>query len=255
MVYFLSNNIPKSDFNIPSSSSNDSNNEDTIASSEVPLATEYSVVSNIPLVPDPPFLVEIPVHNRLVERAYKILTELRISQSTDEFNISLEKINHSDMREYTQVLFSRYEDANEDARNYIRRLQFNDDGQQFVKAISVGVNNVFFISIIAARRHVTAASDVHRIFIATMKNSVDLSLWKKFKTRCIGMTESQSHELDNISSKLNNEDNKRCFEAMVFHTLGRTIKSYLGNNVDVRFTIENNQNDNVDEDHNLSLSA
>jgi hypothetical protein len=120
-------------------------------------------------------------------------------------------------------------------------LDLSKEGTQVAKALIVGTKNEFSISLIATSRSKTNGNDEHKILIATMKKKVDMSAgWNLFAT-LFGMKTDEQRELEKMVSQLNNEDNKKCLEAMVLQTLGEKIQQFMGSNVEVRF-IENNTN-------------
>ncbi|CAF3376273.1 unnamed protein product [Rotaria sp. Silwood1] len=186
-----------------------------------------------------PLVVNIPVNNSMVAKAFELLTNRRVSRSTEQFLVSTETVEHEDMPEYIPLLLEQYNQADEEVKGYIKRLKFNTEGQQFAKAIIIGTKNQFSVSVIATSRRKTGTSDVHKILIATTKKTVEMSASWNFLARWIGIKSTEQKELEGIVSKLNNEDNKKCLEAMALYTLGDQIKTFLGDHVEVRFKIEN----------------
>jgi len=200
----------------------------------VPVQTLVSPISRL--------VVDIPVvDNAMVKRAFQLLTNRRVRRSEEHFVISTETIDHADMEEYAEILRKQYENADKEVRDYLGRLHLNKEGTQVVKGIIVGTKNEFSISLIATSRTETNGKGEHKILIATMKKKVEMSAaWNLFAT-LFGMKTDEQWELKNIVSKLNDEDNKKCLEAMVLKTLGEKIQQFMGSNVEVRF-IENNTN-------------
>jgi hypothetical protein len=171
----------------------------------------------------------------MVKRAFRLLTNRRVSRSEENFIISTETIDHADMKEYTSLLLKQYEDADKEVQGYLSRLQFNREGTQIVKAIIVGTKNQFSISLIATSRRITNGNDEHKILIASMEKKVDMSAAWNFFTKIFGMKSDEQKELESIVSKLHDEDNKKCLEAMVLYALGEKIQQFLGSSVKVQF--------------------
>ena len=184
---------------------------------------------------DQPLVVKIPINSGMIKRAFALLTNRRVSRSEEHFLISTETIDHSDMGEYIPLLLEQYKDADEEVKGYIKRLKFNNEGQQFAKAIIVGTKNRFSVSIIATSRTKTDKGDQHKILIATTKKVVEMSASWNFFAKIIGIKSEEQKELESILSKLNDEDSKKCLEAMAFYVLGDKIKTFIGTDVDVQF--------------------
>ncbi|CAF3447075.1 unnamed protein product [Rotaria sp. Silwood2] len=171
----------------------------------------------------------------MVERAFDLLTNRRVSKSEEHFLISTETIDHSDMDGYIPLLLQQYEDADKEVKGYISRLKFNNEGQQFAKAIIVGTKNHFSVSVIAASRRKTDRLDEHKILIATMRKSVEMSASWNIWAKIFGIKTEEQKELEGIVKKLNDEDNKKCLEAMALYLLGDKIRMFLGDSVKVQF--------------------
>jgi hypothetical protein len=125
-----------------------------------------------------PLVVKIPVNSGMVEQAFSLLQNRRVSRSEEYFLISTETIDHSDMSEYVTLLLEQYKDADDEVKGYIKRLKLNNEGQQFAKAIIVGTKNHFSVSIIATSRTKTDTIDQHKILIATTKKVVEMSAYQ-----------------------------------------------------------------------------
>lgn len=192
-----------------------------------------------------PILVRIPVNTKLVERAYSLLNNRRVHRSEENFTISTETVDHSNMKEYTKILLRQYQDANKEVRDYIERLPYNNQGEQFAKAIIIGTRNEFSVSVIATSRTVTQAGDQHKVLIATMKKVVDMTAPRKFLTFWFGLSTTDQRELEEIVSQLHNEESKQCLEAMAFYALGDKIRTFLGDNVQVQFIQQSPNNANA----------
>jgi hypothetical protein len=190
----------------------------------------------------PPLVVSIPVvNNAMVKRAFELLKNRRVRRSEEHFIISTETIDHADMEEYASLLRDQHKDADKEVRDYLSRLHLNKEGTQVAKAIIVGTKNEFSISLIATSRRKIDGNDEHKILIASMKKTVTMSAALNLFATLFGMKTDEQWELKNIVSKLNDEDNKKCLEAMVLKTLGEKIQQFMGSNLEVRF-IENNTN-------------
>ncbi|CAF1373348.1 unnamed protein product [Adineta steineri] len=175
------------------------------------------------------------MNNTMIEQAFSLLKSRRVSRSEEHFLISTETIDHSDMGEYVLLLLEQYKDADEEVKGYIKRLKINNEGQQFAKAIIIGTKNQFSVSIIATSRQKTDTSGVHKILIATTKKVVEMSASWNFFTKWFGIKSEEQKELEHIVSKLNDEDNKKCLEAMAIYVLGDKIRTFIGSDVDVQF--------------------
>jgi hypothetical protein len=182
-----------------------------------------------------PLIVKIPVNNDMVQRAFSLLKNRRVSRSEEHFLISTETIDHSDMGEYIPLLLEQYKDADEEVKAYIKRLKLNHEGQQFAKAIVVGTKNRLSVSIIATSRTKIDGIDRHKILIATTKKIVEMSASWNFFAKIFGIKSSEQKELESIVSKLNDEDSKKCLEAMAIYVLGDKIRTFIGTDVDVQF--------------------
>ncbi|UJR19526.1 hypothetical protein I4U23_022656 [Adineta vaga] len=183
-----------------------------------------------------PLVVNIPIVNQdMVKKAFTLLTNRRVKQSEEHFLISTETIDHADMKEYSELLCEQYKDADKEVHDYLVRLHLNKEGTQVAKAIIVGTKNEFSISLIAVSRQKINGNDEHKILIASMKKKVQMSAtWNLFAT-LFGIPTQEQKELENIVCKLNNEDSKKCLEAMVLQALGEKIQQFMGSNVEVRF--------------------
>lgn len=186
-----------------------------------------------------PLIVTIPVANTdMVKKAFQMLSNRRVSKSEEHFIISTETIDHNDMKEYSELLCKQYGDSDKEIRDYLSRIHLNKEGTQYAKALIVGTQNEFSISLIATSRRKIDGNDEHKILIASMKKKVTMSAaWNLFAT-LFGIQTEQQKELENVVTKLNNEDSKRCLEAMVLQTLGEKIQQFMGSSVQVKF-VEN----------------
>lgn len=183
-----------------------------------------------------PLVVKIPlVNTTMVKQAFDLLTNRRVSRSEESFLISTEKVDHSDMSEYVQLLLEQYKDADNEVKGYIKRLKINNEGQQFAKAIVVGTRNRLSVSIIATSRTKTEAGDQHKILIATLKKSVEMSASFNFFAKLFGIKTAEQKELESIVSRLNDEESKKCLEAMALYVLGDQIRTFIGTDVNVQF--------------------
>ena len=186
-----------------------------------------------------PIVVRIPVNTGLVQQAYSLLNNRRVRRSEENFTISTEIVDHADINEYTKILLRQYGNADKDVKNYIERLPFNNQGEQFAKAIIIGSKNEFSVSVIATTRERTGARDQHKILVASMKKVVDMTSPRKFFNWLLGTPSAEQRELEQIVSSLHDEGNKQCLEAMAFYVLGDKIRTFLGNNVQVQFIQQN----------------
>ena len=200
-----------------------------------------------------PLVVKIPVNNDMVQRAFSMLRNRLVRRNEEQFQISTNTVNHSDIDRHIQLLLEQHKDADEEVKGYIKRLKFNSEGQQFVKAIIVGTKSRFSVSVIATSRARTGSIDQHTILIATMTKFVEMSssspsmftqlfpfsliLGLIFPwTLAISMFGIvMDNELKDTLKQLNDEESKKCFEAMAFYLLGDKIQASLGNRVDVQF--------------------
>jgi hypothetical protein len=203
-----------------------------------------------------PLIVKIPVNNDMVQRAFSMLRNRLVHRNEDLFQISTNTINHSDIDGQIRLLLEEYEDADEEVKAYIKRLKLNHEGQQFAKAIVVGTKSRLSVSVIATRRTKIGAIDQHKILIATMTKIVEMSSsssvfpnlfsslfplnliiglifpWALFPS-LLGI--AMDDQLKDILRQLNEEENKKCLEAMAFYLLGDKIQASLGDRVEVQF--------------------
>ncbi|CAF1373367.1 unnamed protein product [Adineta steineri] len=202
---------------------------------------------------DQPLVIIIPVNNYMAQRAFDMLKSRLVRRNEEQFRISTNTFHHSDVDRHIQLLLEQYADADDEVKAYITRLKFNNEGQQFAKAIVIGTKSRFSVSVIATSRRRRDATDEHKILIATMTKTVEMSSssstlfsplfplnlairllfpWTVFG-RLLG-TEI-NNPLKDLLRQLNDEDNKKCLEALAFHLLGDKIRASLGNDVEVRF--------------------
>lgn len=200
-----------------------------------------------------PLVVRIPVNNDMVQRAFNMLKNRLVHRNEDQFQISTATVDHANIDSYIGLLLNQYQDVDEDVKAYIRRLKFNSEGQQFAKAIVIGTQSRFSISVIATDRRRTGTIDRHTILFATATKIVEMSPsiptlftplfplnliigllfpWTLFTSL---FTIDMDDQLGDLLKQLNNEESKKCLEAMAFYILGNKIQASLGNRVDVQF--------------------
>ena len=182
------------------------------------------------------------INNGMIQRAFALLANRRVSRSEEHFLISTETIDHSDMGEYIPLLLEQYKNADDEVQDFIQRMMFNEQGQQYVKAIVAGAKDRFSLSVIASCRITTDIIDQHKILIATMKKSVEMSAVWNLVAELFSIKSDDQKELEDIVSKLNDEENKKYLEIMALQLLGDNIRIFLSDAVRVR-AIENNSDD------------
>ncbi|CAF1307042.1 unnamed protein product [Adineta ricciae] len=204
-----------------------------------------------------PLLVTIPVDNNLVEQAYRMLESKYIHRQQDDFNVVTSTIKHSDMDKYIETLLEQYKNANEEVKNYIRRLKLISEGTNMAKALVTGTKTHISVSVFVTSRRKTNTSDDHKILIASMEKTFEVRPNVPFAASraliyaipfiplaAILFPFGVWYDLFNIGddkktqeilAKLNDEENKKCLEAMAFHILGKKIQSHIGECVQVRF--------------------
>jgi hypothetical protein len=202
-------------------------------------------------------IVNIPVNNGMVQQAFDLFQNRCIRRGPDDFNITTNTVNHSGMDPYIQSLLEQHKDADTEVKDYIQRLKLISEGTQFAKAIVTGKENRIFVSVFVTSRIKTNTIDEHKILIASMERTFDLrphasSLRSKLFSSMsplnliakilfpIGLWNDLfgiiiDGQLEEILRQLNDEENKKCLEAMAFYILGERIQSYMGDQVEVRF--------------------
>jgi uncharacterized protein YlxP (DUF503 family) len=188
-----------------------------------------------------PIEQRLVINNDMIQRAFDLLKSRCVSRSEEHFIISTETVDHSDLGEYIQVLLEQYKDAGEEVRYFIQQLMSNDEGQQYLKAIVAGTKHRFSVSVIVASRTKTDTADQHKILIATMKKSVEMSALWDLLVELFDIESGEENELEIIVKQLTDEENKKCLETMALHLLRDNIQIFLGNNVEGQ-SIENNSN-------------
>ena len=121
-----------------------------------------------------PLVVNIPVNNDLVERAYRLLKSQYIRRDTQDFAVVKDTIKHSDMDRHIQFLLEQHRNADEEVKNFIRRLKFISEGTQVAKAIATNRENRIFVWVIVASRRKTNTTDEHKILIASMEKTLNI---------------------------------------------------------------------------------
>jgi hypothetical protein len=204
-----------------------------------------------------PLVVNIPVNNDLVERAYELLKSRYIRRNTEDFKMIANTISHSVMDEYIQLLLEEYGSVDEEVKNYIRRLKFISEGTQVAKAIVTGRENRISVSVIVTSRMRSNTTDEHKILIASMEKTFNVRSNSSLLPHSLLLLASpftviaailfpisvwyglfdiaNDRRTQEILRQLNDEENKQCLEAMAFHMLGEKIQSYMGESVQVRF--------------------
>ncbi|CAF1383854.1 unnamed protein product [Adineta steineri] len=200
-----------------------------------------------------PLVVRIPVNNHMVQRAFDMLKSRLVRRSEEQFRISTNTVNHSDIDRHISLLLEQYADVDDEVKAYIKRLKFNNEGQQFAKAIVINTKSRFSVSVVAASRRKCGINDEHKILVATMTKTVEISSssldlvfpifplnlvfglifpWTAF-SGWLGI--EIDNPLKDLLRQLNDEDSKKCLEAMTFHLLGDKIRASLDNDVEVQF--------------------
>lgn len=200
-----------------------------------------------------PLTIKIPVNNDMVQRAFEMLKDRCIHRNEDKFDVFTRTINHSEIDEGIRWILERYQDTSTEFKRYIERIKFNNEGQQFAKAIVIGTTSRFSVSIIATNRIRTGVIDQHTVLIATATktvemlprlpnvlgafNPVNLLIGLFFPWYLLvplfGITVDNA--LTDVLRRLNEEESKKCLEAMTFYILGNKIQQLLGAHVNVQF--------------------
>lgn len=206
---------------------------------------------------DRPLVVKIQVNSDKVYRAFNILKSRFVRRNEDQFQVSTYTTYHSDIDKQIRFLLKEHKDADEIIKSFIKRLKFNNEGQQFAKAVVIGTESRLSVRVIAANRRKTQAGDQHKILMASMTKTVEISSspsailphlfsqlfplnlvlgfifpWNLF-TSLYGIV--IDNELNDTLKQLNDEENKKCLEAMAFYLLGDKIQASLGDRVEVQF--------------------
>lgn len=210
-------------------------------------------ISNMTSSVGQPLVIKIPVSNDRVQRAFDMLKNRCVHRNEDQFQIYMKIVNHNEIDERIRWLLVQYNDSDIEFKRYIERIKFNNEGQQFAKAIVVGTKSRFSVSVIATNRIRTGTIDQHTILIATASRTVEtrppeLNLRDIFNplyfiagfffpwimlAPLFGVFMDSS--LEKFLKELNEEENKKCFEAMAFYVLGNKIQQSLGSHVDIQF--------------------
>ncbi|UJR19525.1 hypothetical protein I4U23_022655 [Adineta vaga] len=204
-----------------------------------------------------PLVVNIPVDNNLVEQAYRLLENKYIDRQQDDFEVVTNTIKHSHMDKYIETLLEQHKNANEEVKNYIQRLKFISEGTNMAKALITGTKTHISVSIFVTSRRKTNTTDEHKILIASMEKTFTVRPNSPFPVTRFFLLAiplfpfaailfplgiwydlfniGNDKEIQKVLAKLNDEENKKCLEAMAFHILGEKIQSYIGESVQVRF--------------------
>jgi hypothetical protein len=181
-------------------------------------------------------IVNLPVVNAaMVTKAFGLLSNGRITQCEENFILSTETVDHSDIEEYVASLSEQYKNADDNVKYFLQRAKLVKQGDQFASAIATGLRNQYSVSVIATCRRKDGTTDEHKILIASMRRSIEMSAAWNFFAQLFGIKSEEQKELERIVKQFSAEDGKRCIEALVVHALGDKIRSFLGDSVEVRF--------------------
>jgi hypothetical protein len=170
----------------------------------------------------------------LPEPAYELFKNIRLRSSIEQFPVSYEIISDANLNPYIESLLNQHRNSGQAIRNFIERIPFTEEGQQFVRSLSVGWHNSFSITLIAHKKF----NGHHKIIMAKLSKEVTISLFYRLLSplsSLLGMTSSEQQQLETIMTNLNQEENKQIMENMMMFIMAENLQKRFDNVLDISF--------------------
>ncbi|CAM2711629.1 unnamed protein product [Rotaria socialis] len=178
--------------------------------------------------------INFPVNSYEVNRASVLLNDNRLASSIERFSFSNEVAYDTNQSGYLNALRNQFNNGDQGLLDYITRMEFTDEGQQFIKTMSIGRVSVFSMILIAHKR----INGQMKILIAELKKEVTISIVSTLlsaPSRILGMYSKEQKEIEEIVSRFSLDENKKYFEALMEHIMADKLRGHLSNDVHINF--------------------
>ncbi|CAF3324510.1 unnamed protein product [Rotaria socialis] len=178
--------------------------------------------------------INFPVNSYEVNRASVLLNDNRLASSIERFSFSNEVAYDTNQSGYLNALRNQFNNGDQGLLDYITRMEFTDEGQQFIKTMSIGRVSVFSMILIAHKR----INGQMKILIAELKKEVTISIVSTLlsaPSRILGIYSKEQKEIEEIVSRFSLDENKKYFEALMEHIMADKLRGHLSNDVHINF--------------------
>ncbi|CAF4726710.1 unnamed protein product, partial [Rotaria socialis] len=178
--------------------------------------------------------INFPVNSYEVNRASVLLNDNRLASSIERFSFSNEVAYDTNQSSYLNALRNQFNNGDQGLLDYITRMEFTDEGQQFIKTMSIGRVSVFSMILIAHKR----INGQMKILIAELKKEVTISIVSTLlsaPSRILGIYSKEQKEIEEIVSRFSLDENKKYFEALMEHIMADKLRGHLSNDVHINF--------------------
>ncbi|CAF3343434.1 unnamed protein product [Rotaria socialis] len=178
--------------------------------------------------------INFPVNSYEVNRASVLLNDNRLASSIERFSFSNEVAYDTNQSGYLNALRNQFNNGDQGLLDYITRMEFTDEGQQFIKTMSIGRVSVFSMILIAHKR----INGQMKILIAELKKEVTISIVSTLlsaPSRILGIYSKEQKEIEEIVSRFSLDENKKYFEALMEHIMADKLRDHLSNDVHINF--------------------
>ena len=196
------------------------------------------VVSIILLSTSNRMQLRIPLNSKYAEPALEIYKNVRMRSSIEQLPVSYEIVDNAHLSAYIEILLRQHENSAPVVREYIERIPFTKQGQQFFRTVSVGWHNSLSITLIAHKKF----DDHCKIMIVKLSKKVTISLVHGLLspiTSLLGMTSTEEQQMYKMMTNLDREENKQIMENTMMLIMGNSLRERYNNVLDISFVAKN----------------
>lgn len=182
--------------------------------------------------------LRIPLNSKYAEPALEIYKNIRMRSSIEQFPVSYEIVSNAHLSTYFETLLRQHKHSDPTVREYIERIPFMEQGQQFFRTVSVDWHNSLSITLIAHKKY----DDHCKIMIMKLSKKVTISLAHGFLspiTSLLGMTSAEEQQMYKMMTNLDQEENKQIMENTMMLIMGNTLRERYSNVLDISFVRKN----------------
>jgi hypothetical protein len=180
--------------------------------------------------------ITFPLNSKESKRGLELLNDKRLISTVEQFQTVTETISNSNLTTYLNLLQDQYKDGNKALLNYIARIEFTTEGQDFIKTTSIGVHSSFSITLIAHNK----GNGQTKILIATLQKEVTLPMASRILSfpSFLGIKSQDQKEMEEIVTRFSHEDSQKSMEALTMHIMADKIGKYVKDDVKINFIEE-----------------
>ena len=178
--------------------------------------------------------VKIPLNGEHAQESLELFQKIRFRSSAEQIFASFEVIDNAQFSDYIDKLAVQYSQFNGEFSNYIQRIPYTRQGQQFFSESRVGWHNKFTLTLIVHEQY----EHHHEILIANTTREATMSLLLQLKSSIkslFGYKLNELEQLERIMTNLNVEKNKQIVQNLMMFAIGDRLEKQYGNQLSISY--------------------